>query len=96
MLIMGRRQESSGKSFRILLVSIKDGSHTLPLTFTVVSAANINTLLHTNLLLSFNKSKKSKFDSLSTFIAFPQQWGKHLLRNLNYNPALISIFRLVW
>lgn len=68
----------------------------LPLTFTAVSAANINTLLHTNLLVSFNKSKRSKFDSLGTFIAFPQQWGKHVLRSLNYNPSLFSIFRPVW
>lgn len=68
----------------------------LPVTFTIVSAANINTLLHTNLLVSFNKSKKSKFDSFSTFIAFPQQRGKHLLKNLNYNPAVISIIGPVW
>lgn len=72
---MGRGQEGRGKSFRSVKKDPMGDISTSPLTSTVVSAANINTLLHTNLLVSSSTWKKSKFDSLSTFIASPSSGG---------------------
>lgn len=48
----------------------------LPVTFTILNAANTDTLLHTNLLVLLNKFKRSKSDSFCTFTPFPQQWGR--------------------